>query len=94
MFDAFEQAAGPQLEQYVRTEQFADAAASMSRFQAEVQRRTAEAMGQAWHAWNIPAASDVQRLSEQVASLERRVRELSKQLESSSGGPADGQRGA
>ena len=90
MFDAFEQAAGPQLEQYVRTEQFADLAASAARFQTEMQRRTAEAMGQALHAWNIPSASDVQRLSEQVASLERRVRELSRQIEMTRS--ADGER--
>jgi hypothetical protein len=90
-FDEMESRVGPQLEQYVRTEQFADMAASFTRAQAEVQKRIADTMRQAWHFWNLPAASDVQRLSEQVASLERRVRELTKQLEEQEGSRNDEQ---
>jgi hypothetical protein len=89
-FDQMEGQVGPQLEQFVRTEQFADLAAGMARAQTEVQRRMADLLRQAWHFWNLPAASDVKRLSEQVASLERRVRELSKQLEDREG-PSNGQ---
>jgi Poly(R)-hydroxyalkanoic acid synthase subunit (PHA_synth_III_E) len=80
-FDAWEQAVAPRLEEYVRTDEFADAASSFSRAQADFQRRTEKAMQEMWHFWNIPAGSDVQRLSDQVASLERRVRDLTKLLE-------------
>lgn len=89
-FDEAEGQVGPQLEQFVRTEQFADLAAGFARAQTEVQKRIADTMRQAWHFWNLPAASDVNRLSEQVASLERRVRELTKQLEDREG-PNNGQ---
>jgi polyhydroxyalkanoate synthesis regulator phasin len=80
-FDAVEGSVAPQLEQFVRTEQFADMAASIARMQTNVQRRAERSMRQAWHFWNLPSGSDVKRVSEQIASLERRVRDLSKQLE-------------
>jgi hypothetical protein len=89
-FDAFEQAVAPRLEEFVRTDQFADMASGFTRAQAEAQRRTEQAFSQMWHFWNIPAGTDVQRLSDQVASLERRVRELSKLLEESTEGASDG----
>ena len=80
-FDAVEQRVGPQLEQAVQTEQFADVTAALARLQGQLQRRTERAMRRGWHFWNLPAGSDVKRMSEQLASLERRVRDLSKQLE-------------
>jgi hypothetical protein len=89
-FDAFEQSVGPRLEEFVRTDQFADMASSFARAQTDMQRRAEEALTQMWHFWNIPAGSDVKRLSEQVASLERRVRELTKLLEETTEGGSDG----
>lgn len=83
MFDAAESSIAPQLEQFVRTDQFADGASALARLQSDLQRRTERAMRQTWHFWNIPAGSDIKRMSEQIASLERRVRDLSKQLEDS-----------
>lgn len=80
-FDQMEGQIGPQLEQFVRTDQFADLAAGLTRVQNDVQRRIAEGMRLMWNFWNLPAATDVRRLSDQVASLERRVRDLTKQLE-------------
>ena len=80
-FDAVEQNLSPQLEQMVKTEQFADVAAAMTKLQGQLQRRTERMMRRSWHFWNLPAGSDVKRMSEQLASLERRVRDLTKQLE-------------
>jgi hypothetical protein len=80
-FDAVEQNVSPQIEQMVKTEQFADVAAAMTKLQGQLQRRTERMMRRSWHFWNLPAGSDVKRMSEQLASLERRVRDLSKQLE-------------
>jgi hypothetical protein len=91
-FDAVEQNVTPQVEQFVRTDQFADMAAVLSRMQSQAQKRSERALRQTWHFWNLPAGSDVKRLSERIAALERRVRELSNQLEeqggSSNGKPA------
>jgi hypothetical protein len=84
-FDAVEQNISPQLEQFVRTDQFADMAAVVARVQGQLQKRAERAMRQAWHFWNLPTGSDVKRVSEQVASLERRVRDLSKQLDEQGG---------
>ena len=39
-FDAVEQRVGPQLEQAVQTEQFADVTAALARLQGQLQRRT------------------------------------------------------
>jgi hypothetical protein len=80
-FDSWEQAIAPRLEEYVRTDQFADMASALSRAQADFQRRTEETLQQIWRFWNIPAATDVQHLSDQVASLERQVRDLTKLIE-------------
>jgi hypothetical protein len=80
-FDSVEHAVGPPLEQVVRTEGFADVTAAAARLQGQLQRRTERLMRRGWHFWNLPAGSDVKRMSDQLASLERRVRDLSKQLE-------------
>jgi hypothetical protein len=85
LFDAVEQTVSPQLEQFVRTDQFADLAAVVARMQSDMQRRAERAMRQAWHFWNLPTGSDVKRVSEQLASLERRVRDLAKQLDDQGG---------
>jgi len=91
-FDAVEQNVTPQIEQFVRTDQFADMAAVLSRMQSQAQKRSERALRQTWHFWNLPAGSDVKRLSERIAALERRVRDLQNQLEeqggSSNGKPA------
>jgi uncharacterized membrane protein YccC len=81
VFDAVEKNLTPQVEQWVQSEQFADLAAAATKLQGQVQERTERAMRRGWHFWNLPAGSDVKRMSEQLASLERRVRDLSKQLE-------------
>ena len=80
-FDAVEGNIGPRLEQVVRTEQFADAASAMSKMQNDMRRRAERAMRRTWHFWNLPTGSDVKRMSDQISSLERRVRDLSKRLE-------------
>jgi phage shock protein A len=81
LFDAVEQNLTPQVEQWVQSEQFADLTAAMTKLRAQMQERTERAMRRSWHFWNLPAGSDVKRMSEQLASLERRIRDLSKQLE-------------
>jgi hypothetical protein len=95
-FDAVEQNVSPQVEQWVRTDQFADMAAVMQRLQTQAQKRSERALRQTWHFWNLPAGSDVKRLSDHIAALERRVRDLQNQLEeqggSTNGKPAQSSR--
>jgi hypothetical protein len=76
-----EQAIAPGLESTMRSEGFADVATVAMRVRADVARSAERAMRRALHFWNLPAGSDVKRLSEQVASVERRVRDLAKRLD-------------
>jgi hypothetical protein len=81
VFDAIEQAVAPGLENAVRSDPFADFATVVTRLRSGVGRRAEQASRRALHLWNLPAGSDIKRVSDQIASLERRVRELSKRLE-------------
>ena len=65
----------------MRTEAFADVIGLMSRMRYLSLKRVERLLRRQWHLWNLPAATDVRRLSEQVASLERQVRDLTRELE-------------
>ena len=78
-FDAVEKSVAPKLEQAVRTDQFADAAAALTKVQGQMQKRVEKASRDALHRANMPAATDVKRLADQMASLERRMHEIAKQ---------------
>ena len=80
-FDAVEQAIAPGLESAVRSERFADVATVALRVRAGVARRAERVTRRALHFWNLPAGSDVKRVSDQITSLERRVRSLAKRLD-------------
>ena len=75
-FDAIERRLAGPVEEAVRTELFADVVAlairARRRAQREVERRTRAVL----HAVNVPTATDVRRVSEQLADLQRQVREL------------------
>ena len=92
-FDEVDSRVSPKLEEMVQTEQFADVAATAAHLQVQLQRRAEQALRRGWHFWNLPAGSDVKRMSEQIASLERRVRDLSKQLEDVTGDDSNQPRG-
>jgi hypothetical protein len=80
-FDAVEGPLGDALTQGVRTGAFNDAVALGLRLerwaQGEVERRTRRVL----HAANLPTATDVRRLAQQVAELQRQVRALSHEVE-------------
>ena len=84
-FDSVERAIAPGLESAVRSEGFADVATVAMRVRADVARGAERAMRRALHLWNLPAGSDIKRLSEQVASVERRVRDVAKRLDDLAG---------
>jgi hypothetical protein len=75
-YDTVERPLATRLEAGVQTEQFADVAALLVWSRAEVRRRTERITRHALHRVNLPAASDVALLRQQVSSLERSVRRL------------------
>ena len=89
-FDTIEKQTAPHLEQFVRTEVFAQGVAAVIRIEAQLRRQSERNLRRIWHLWNLPAATDVRALSERVSVLQRQVREIAERFErdaGSSGGP-------
>jgi hypothetical protein len=76
VFDAVDRRVAGPVEAGTRSDLFGDAVAVTwrlgRRMQREVERRTRRVL----HLANLPTATDVRRLSEQVAALQREVREM------------------
>src|SRR3954447_7169894 len=83
-YDAVDSRVAPQLESLVQTRQFAQVLSLGLRAQNEARRAVERRSRQLWHLVNLPAGSDLTRLRDQVVSLDRRVRELTRQLEDQS----------
>jgi hypothetical protein len=81
VFDAAERRIGPAAEQLVRSDTFADVVGAVSRINHRNRLRAERLLRDSWHRLNLPAGSDVKRLSDQVTKLERRVRDLQDQLD-------------
>jgi hypothetical protein len=67
--------AGP-AEAAARSDAFGDALTLVVRLRRRAQREVEKRTRRALHLVNLPTATDVRRLSEQVAALRREVREL------------------
>ena len=80
VFDRVERTIGERLEQGVQTDEFADVAALLAKLQLEFRRRLDTLLARNLRRFNLPAHTEVAALSLQIGHLERRVRELSKQL--------------
>jgi hypothetical protein len=91
VFDAAEQRVGPAAEALVRTDTFADVVGAVSRINHRNRLRAERAFRDGWHRLNLPAGTDVKRLSDQVTKLERRVRDLQDQLDASKKETTNGQ---
>jgi hypothetical protein len=87
-YDAVERPLGSRLEVAVQTEQFADVAALLVRSRAEVGRVVERTTRRALHRVNLPAASDVARLREQVLALDHSVRRLEEAVRRTSAAPS------
>ena len=61
--------------------EFAQAVAILASVQKTVRTEVDKLAARAWHAVNLPAGTDVQRLKQQVGSLDREVRLLSLELQ-------------
>lgn len=86
-FDAIERPLAAASESWVQSQAFMDLAAVTIRVQ---RRLTADGqrMAEQWlHAWGMPARGDMFRLMNQVAGLERQVRDLERELQLRNGRP-------
>ena len=75
-FDALERRVAGPVESGVRTDTFNDVMAVVYRTRREVQRTVERQTRRALHLANLPTATDVKQLSEQVAALHRELRAL------------------
>ena len=73
LFDTWEKAVAPGLEELTASSEFRDVTATMARWNAAARKRSEAASRQWLHALNLPAATDIRRLRRQVAELEREV---------------------
>ncbi|HWT23269.1 MAG TPA: hypothetical protein VN213_07165 [Solirubrobacteraceae bacterium] len=81
LFDAVERPLATASEAWVQTETFMDALAVTYRAQRRVTSELARAVQGSARLWGMPTRDDVTALVNQVAGLERKVRELELQLE-------------
>lgn len=76
----WERAIGEPVEQFVRSDAYFDAMTQANRVRARL-TRTFEDVWEEWlHLFNLPAATDVRRLREQLSRLERQVNRIAKDL--------------
>lgn len=78
--EQFERSIGAPIEEYIKTDEFADAAASAAKGQAEMHRKLESSTTQLLHGMNLPAASDIAELRAEIAELRKEVRELARAL--------------
>ncbi len=101
VYDRVERAVAPRLEAGVQTGVFASTLATAAKARAELNRRGSEladrlgtVSARGLHLVNLPAADDVTRLRAEILDLDRRVRDLSRQLDQADHeGQADGDDG-
>ncbi len=76
LFDAVDERLSPSVNGMARSDAAATLAALGRRGRSEMDRRMEQASRRTLHLLNLPAGSDVNRLLEHVARLEREVRDL------------------
>jgi hypothetical protein len=80
-FRRVERAVARPLEQWAQSDTAIDGLIRLVGLQNEGRRQAERAIAAYLHLWNLPALTDVRRLSQQMAYLERRVRELSRETD-------------
>ena len=76
-----ERAIGEPVEAAVRTDTYFDLMTKATRATKTVRRKVTGASTRGLHLLNLPAGSDVSSLREQLARMERRLNQLSEQVE-------------
>jgi uncharacterized membrane protein YccC len=77
----FERAIGEPVESWVRSDAYFDLMTQMNRARQRFTKGFEDYAEQWLHMFNLPAASDVRRLREQLSRLERTVERMSKELD-------------
>jgi hypothetical protein len=80
-FDAVERPVSQVSESWLNSDTFMDAFAVTWRVQRRLHSELRRGLDLWFGAWHLPTRSDVARLSNQIAGLERQVRELRDELE-------------
>jgi hypothetical protein len=80
-----ERAVGGPVEAAVRSDVYFDAVAGLNKTTAKVSGVVQGVSKRGWHLCNLPAASDLSRMSEQLAGMDRRLVRLGKELEALEG---------
>jgi hypothetical protein len=76
----FERAIGAPVESAVRSDAYFDVVTQANRVRARMTRSVEELSEQWLHRFNMPAASDVRRLREQLGRVERQLNRVAKDL--------------
>jgi len=74
--EQYERSIGAPLEELVKSDEFAEAAARAAKGQAETQRELASSTTEWLHSLNLPAASDIAELRAEIQELRAEVRAL------------------
>jgi hypothetical protein len=93
-FDLVERPVGAASETWVQSEVFMDALAASWKVQRRVTREMQRGLGLWLGLFEVPRRSDVTKLVNQVASLERQVRQVTRELERRNGSEVSEQRPA
>jgi hypothetical protein len=76
VYDAIEQPVGARLEHGVQSNAFADVTVLLLRTRGGIERRLERLTRRALHGVNLPAASDVTRLQQQIGELKTQLRRM------------------
>jgi hypothetical protein len=76
----FERAIGEPVEAFVRSDAYFDLMTQTRRSRARVMRAFEQAAEEWLHLFNLPAASDIRRLREQLSRVERQLNEVAKDV--------------
>jgi hypothetical protein len=86
-----EREVGRRVEWAVRSDTYFDLVATAKRRQAQTVR-IAEGLSREWlHLFNLPAGTDIRRVREQLASMERKLTQITKELAELEPAQPDGQ---
>jgi hypothetical protein len=86
--EQFERSIGAPLEEFVKTDEFADMAARAAKSQAQIQQEIGTGTSQWLKAMGLPTAADIAELRAEIAELRKEVRSLAEGLAPAKTAPA------
>ena len=78
--EQFERSIGAPLEEFIKTDQFADLAANAAKGQTQVQHHVAVGANQWMQAMGLPTATDISELRAEIAELRAEIADLRKSV--------------